>query len=586
MTHPSNMPTPVSQLHTPVGTPPNLRLPLPLLALQRPRPPMRVRQLSQWAQELPIGNSTLASHQMLETLKILNHSRYSAKERLQLLNCLRPVFAELLHAMRQPLRQAAVPLDRKQHYAAMLMQQLLEEMACGYKVVVTELALSDSLREHNQMLLHEASYLAMIYLGQRLVEAYSLYASEPIHVWYDINQLYWFAEENNFHTRAIDDPYPETPFPIKLTLEHAYKRILLLALAEPHHLMQYESDDIYRIVAGFIETCSVEPFTQLVTQGEYVIDLDADEGPFFLSADADYNAGNTRLIDITAVKQQLNLHLQRLLRSNIHTAELEAVSLVERQQRDMLLRLADAWNASLVRKAQRFNLDAKVELTSGLNASHFFMSDGSTFTPEIDALRLAQGLDSIDDALHTIFASAYREALQKDRRHSHQDYSLNPWWQRNVSPIGIALNAQDNGQHLDVRVGELVAYRFTGKRAQRWQVGVIRWLRADYGEETPASVNIGIMNLANGAVPIGTKAIKGLGTGTDYFRSLLIPKQVSLQQTRSLVVPAFLYDVGTILVMNLKQRVSHVRLTRVLLSTRSFTQFEFEITPTPIDFIL
>jgi hypothetical protein len=58
-----------------------------------------------------------------------------------------------------------------------------------------------------------------------------------------------------------------------------------------------------------------------------------------------------------------------------------------------------------------------------------------------------------------------------------------------------------------------------------------------------------------------------------------------LHQTRSLIVPAFLYDVGTILVINLKQRLTHVRLTRVLLSTRSFTQFEFDVTKKPIDFI-
>jgi len=579
------MPKSVSPLTSARGTPPNLCLPTPLLALQRARPAWRARQLSQWAQELPIGNASLAGHQMLEKLKTLNRSRYSCKERLQLHNCLRPVFGELLHAIRQPLRQASIPLDRKLQYTADLMQQLLEAMAGGYKLVVTELAMSDSPREHNQMLLQEASYLAIRYLGQRLIEAYSLYASEPAHVWADLNQLYWYSEQKHLHTRGVDDPYPDTPLPIKQNIDNAYKRILLLALAEPYHLMQYEADDMYRMVATFIETCTLEPFTQLVTQGEYLIDLDTDEGPYFLSRENEHPTQSLRLIDITAVKQQLNQHLHRLLRSNMHNAELEAVSLVERQQRDMLLRLADAWSASLVRKTQRFSLDAKVELTSGLNASHFFVSGQSVFTPEIDALRLARGLDKVDDDTHTVFASAYREALQKDRRHSHQNYALNPWWQRNISPIGIALNAQDANRQLDVRVGELVVYRFSGKRLQRWQVGVIRWLTTQYSSEEPAMVNVGIMNLSNGAVPVGTKAIQGLGTGTDYFRSLFIPKQVSLQQTRSLIVPAFLYDVGSVLVMNMKQRLSHVRLTRVLLSTRSFTQFEFEVTNKPVDFI-
>jgi len=534
---------------------------------------------------LPIGNTPLASHQILETLRALNRARYTGKERLQSHNCLRPVFGELLHAIRQPLRQATIPLDRKLQYTAELMQQLLEEMAGGYKLVVAELAMNNSAREHSQMLLQEACYLAIRYLGQRLIEAYSLYTSEPPHVWSDLNQLYWYAEQKHLHTRGVDDPYPDTPLPIKQNIDNAYKRILLLALAEPYHLMQYEADDMYRMVATFIETCRVEPFSQLVTQGEYMIDLDTDEGPYFLNQD-DLQASQTlRLVDISAVKQQLNQHLQRLLRSNLHNAALEAVSLVERQQRDMLLRLADAWSASLVRKSQRFSLDARVELTSGLNASHHFVSGQSVFTPEIDALRLASGLDKIDDEAHTVFASAYREALQKDRRHSHQNYALNPWWQRNISPIGIALNAQDADQQLDVRVGELVVYRFSGKRLKRWQVGVIRWLTTAYNSDDPAMVNVGVMNLSNGAIPVGTKAIQGLGSGTDYFRSLFIPRQVSLQQTRSLIVPAFLYDVGSVLVMNMKQRLFHVRLTRVLLSTRSFTQFEFENTSKPADFI-
>lgn len=580
------MPKSLSQLAGLRNSSPNLSLSVPLLALQRPRPAWRVRPLSQWAQDLTIGNIGQASQQLLEKLRELNHSRYPCKERLQLLNCLRPLLAELLHSMRQPLRQAAIPLDRNQQYSASLQQQLLAEMAGGYKLVVVELALNDSSRESSQMLLQEACYLATVYLGQRLIEAYSLYTAEPAQVWADLNQLYLYAESRQFHTRAVDDPYPDTPLPIKANLDHAYKRILLLALAEPYHLMQYEAADMYRMIATFVESCVLEPFTQLVTHSEYLVDLDADRGPYYVSHDNDINAAVPRLIDITAVKEQLDIHLQRLLRSNLQHAELEAVSLVERQQRDMLLRLADAWSASLQRKAQRFNLDARVELTTGLNACHYFISGGASFTPEIDALRLAQGLDKIDDNTHTVFATAYREALQKDRRHSHQDYSLNPWWQRNISPIGIALNAEDAGQQVDAHVGELVIYRFTGKRHQRWQLGVIRWLKTAYSEATPATVNIGIMNLANGAVPVGIKAIKGLGSGTDYFRGLLIPKQVSLQQTRSLIVPAFLYDVGSILALNLKQRLSHVRLTRVMLSTSSFTQFEFDVVERPADFIL
>ena len=61
MSHTPLMPKLAAQSRPHTGLPPNVSLPVPLLALERPRPYLRVRQLSQWAQELPIGNTSLGS---------------------------------------------------------------------------------------------------------------------------------------------------------------------------------------------------------------------------------------------------------------------------------------------------------------------------------------------------------------------------------------------------------------------------------------------------------------------------------------------------------------------------------------------
>jgi hypothetical protein len=559
---------------------PRLNVPTQDLS-QRPNPYLQPRQLEQWAAELPIGNTTVAAHQLLNQLKSLNSAQYPPQERLKLHNVLRTVTAELLDAMRQSLRQAIIPLDYKNQYNASLLQAILEGMATGYKVAVSELILQTRLKELDNLLLQEAIYLAMTYLGQRLVDAYCLYQPQPRHVWSDINQLYQFAETKNFLQNTIDDACPDTPLPVYPTIDTVYKRTLLLALAEPYHLMQYEAMDIFRLVTASVQSCQIEPFHEIVTQGEFVIDLNADEGPRYITRDMEWSADDARMIDISNVKAQLDNHLQRLLRNNVAMAALDAVSLVERQQRDMLLRLADAWNASLVRKTRRFELDGDIELASGLNACHYFISNSAIFTPEVNELKLSTDKSANKEEARSLFATAYREALQKDRRHGFQQYHLNPWWQRNISPLGVALKLENPAENMDVRVGELVAYRITNRRKRRWQVGVIRWLKQG-NEIADGNIDIGIMNLANGGIAVGVKAIKGLGYGTDYFRSLLIPKQTSIQQTRSIIVPALLYDVGTCLVVNMGQRLFHIRLTRVMLSTRSFTQFNFEIIQRPI----
>ena len=563
-------------------------LAIPLEAAQRSRPLFKNKHLSNWAAELPIGNTSVAAHQMLEKLKLLNVCRYHYKDRLQLHNTLRPVFGELLHAIRQPLRQANIPLDQQQLYRAALLQDLLEQMALGYKLIVRELSSLTKLKEYDTFLLTEAIYMATVYLSQRLVDAYGLYAPEPTHAWSDLNRLYAFAEARNLHVQQVDDPHPNTALPIRLTIDFSYKRMLLLALAEPYHLMQYEADDMFRLISSSVENCHIEAFTEIVTQGEYVLDLDADYGPKFIIDKAQWQANVPRLVDISIVKQQLNLHLDRLLSSSLQNTEFDAVSLVERQQRDMLLRLADAWNASLVRKTQRFALAAQVELTSGLNAAHYYMSEQGQFTPEMDELKLATNFNaqSISNKNDTVLATAHKEAMQKDQRYKDQHYQLNPWSQHNISPIGIALNCEQAGNTIDARVGELVTYRMTERKHQRWQIGVIRWLKHEFEYNREGKINVGIMNIASTAIPIGTKAVKGLGNGTDYFRSLLVPKQISINQTRSLIVPALLYDVGTIVAVNMKQKIFYAKLNRMLISTRCFTQFNFEVVQRPVEFLL
>lgn len=551
---------------------------------RKPRPYLRPRQLQSWAAQLPIGNTTVAAHQFLHQLRSLNGAYYPARERLTLLNELRVVLHPLVTALKQSLRQTSLPLDETQRYTAELIQTLLEQMAVGYKLALLELALKDArkLKPNELLLLQESGYLAIVYLSLQLIENYSIYTPSPPRLWHDLNQIYQFAEIHHLHLAAIDEPYPDTPLPVQHNIDFAYKRILLLAMAEPYHLMEYEVEDLYRLIAPTASSCVIEQMSLHIPAGAYAIDLNQDAGPRFISGDTPWQATDGRLLDISAIKSQLELHLQRILRANLQSPILDATTLIERQYRDMLLRLADAWSGSLVRRIQRFSLEGQVQLTVGLNACHHFISGENDFTPAMDELKLlTQRAPSKKSDQHSIFVSAYRDALQRDRKHNTRDYVLNPWWQRNISPIGISLNCQEECRHMPARVGELVAYRFAQKRSTRWRIGVIRWMQMQTAAVTPEQIHVGIMNLATGAVPVGVKGIAGVGAGTDYFRGLFIPRQVALDQSRSLVVPALMYDVNSILAINMKERLFHVRFTHVRLSTRSFTQFDFEIVSTP-----
>ena len=144
--------------------------------------------------------------------------------------------------------------------------------------------------------------------------------------------------------------------------------------------------------------------------------------------------------------------------------------------------------------------------------------------------------------------------MNKDRIHSHQDYTTYTWLQSNTSYTGSALNCSLDSEDQAVKVGELVAYSPEDKSTHKWKVGAIRWVK--FQKDT--GINMGIMNLSHTAVPVAIKSIRGTGRGTDYFRALMIPKQVSISQTRSVVVPATLYDVNSVLAVNMKNRFFYI----------------------------
>jgi hypothetical protein len=550
-----------------------MTLPAPNITIQdhscRPKPYLRVKTLKQWVIELPTANSHKATRLFIDQVHTINQSRYPVYERIQLLDYLRPTARRLLLTLKQQTKKAIIPLSPRARDAYRLSQELLEVLANGYKVVLNDLIARDSHKEHDALQLREAIYLVIQYLSRQLVEVYLVYASPPVGIWHDLHQLYSYSVVHEINALPLDDPYPDFSLPLPYTIDLAYKRILLLTLAEPYHMMQAEADDIFYLVSAWTGLCRLSTLNNTAANGEYAVDMASDKPPRFVAQDMIWEAKDARLIDLDEVKQRLEIQLHRILRTSLNTIDYnEPQNHVERRQRDMLLRLIEAWHGALARGTPRHSLQTQVQLATGLNASHYYLSNGETFAPELDELKL-----KTEEIESTVFATAYESAMQKDSFHLNRTYNIRPWWQHNSSESGAALTCSTDCGNTHIKVGEAVAYRNQDEPASHWKVGVVRWLR----DEAEDRIELGIMNLANSAIPIAIKGLKGPGSGTDYYRGLLIPKQVSLQQTRSVLVPAAIYDVHSELAVNMKHRLFYIRLKTLLRSTNEFCQFTFDV---------
>ncbi len=534
-----------------------------------PNPYLRVKHLKSWLINLPKANTLVAAEQFLQQLETINYSSYPVFERTALLDTLRPVARQFISHLKQVTKNATIPLESRELETYQLIQKILAAMATGYKLVLDELVQLKTHKEHDELQLREAIYVIIQYLSRQLVEAYLVYAPAPANVWYELHSLYLYAEEHALQLLPVDDPYPDFSLPTHYTIDLAYKRILLLALAEPYHMMQGEADDIYYLVSAWTAACHIWPRGTETHDSGYAVDMTSDQPPRLISDDHKWDTSQARTLDIDEVKQRLDIHLQRLLRNSLDIIDHnEQQSLIERRQRDMLLRLSEAWYGDLSRQFIRQPSAAQIRMTSGLNACHFYISGGEDFTPAIDELNL-----KAEEIEPPLYATAYVAALEKDRYHKNRNYPIRPWWQFNVSEAGTALSCKTDCRKTHVKVGEVVTYLDKLGSSRFWTVGIVRWLKSKEGD----GMEMGIMNLANSAVPVAVKALKGPGWGTEYFRGLLIPKQVSLHQTRSILVPAAVYDVNSELAVNLKKRLFYIRLKSLLRATTEFCQFTFEV---------
>lgn len=551
---------------------------LPLLNAKKPKPYIKPKQFRHWLIGLPVGNPTKSAQIVLRQLKILNQSRYPYSERIQLLDAIRPTMRQLLISLKQSLRRASFPLAQEDSQTEQLIQNLLSEMAYGYKIIASELMAKKSLKENDLLLLRESIYLSIQYLARSIVESYLIYASPQYDVWRELHQLYRYAEDEGIQNEAIDDPYPDYPLPIQYTIDLVYKRIVLLSLSAPYHLMQNEAEDVFYLVSAWTSVCEIAELDKKHISDQYGVDFATDMSPRYIPDNLEWEPVDGRIIDISEVKTRLNNHTSKILRANLDVDDFSEEdtpnSLKERQQRDMLLRLTDAWNSSLNRDSHREDRGAKLRMALGLNACHFYSSNKAAFTPEMDELRL---ISNSENKQATGFANIYREALHKDRLHEKSNYPISPWQQHNISHTGIAISCDSSFKDMNIKVGEVCSYLFEGKTGLHWKIGIIRWIHIDNDN----NVEMGIMNLSNSAVAIAIKAIDGLGKGTDYFRALLAPKQVSINQQRSVIVPALLFDIGTVLSVNMKTKLFYIKLSRLVLSTGNVAMFEFDVLDNP-----
>lgn len=559
----------------------------------------RPKAVQQWISDLPMVNLGETSRLLFKTLIDTNRMQINADERLDMLEQFREPLNYVTDSLNKHFISTAFPLPTKNRKIAKLAREIEAEMALGYKIILRTLATST--KKSDLKLMGPALHLAITYLGRVLLKSYQVYAPYPKNLWYELHQLYAFAEHHKLLKEA-HSPLDTEHF-MAANVETTYKQVLLMTLSSPYRFRQQDITNIFAALATLAESAEILSLIDPENpQGLFVFNLDSDSCPTYFTLYKQKDYRHCRLLDTSELAYKIH---QQIVYLTTNETKPKQQSPLQHIPEGVLKQLVNSWTAMQKRSFSRTQKTAHVEAVLGISASHHYISGEATFSPEsLTNDQTAEdsseniGLSTMASYTSTrvndineqkkgpdIWEMNYTYVEKNDSRNNPQQTTLNTTTainpnlnyvihkldMVNVSAGGYCLLCQDNCSCI-ANVGDLIAIReHLNQDINQWGIGVIRRMKMT-GQD---HLEVGVQMLTPNAVATAARIIHPDGKKGEYMRSLMLPELRAINQPATLITPNLPFKVGSDVDLNLNNRTMRISLVRKLESTGSFTQFEF-----------
>lgn len=564
-------------------------------------------ELYAWVESLTRGDKVAFANALRSALVAINRTPLNRLGRYDAMECLRPAVNDVCAMLVDSFRASPLPLGEREQEAADLVQQLYAELAVGFKITVNE-EIDRGSQSADVTPLQLGIQRALLCLGRVLLERYRVYAPEPPLLWRDIHTLYRNAELAKLPALPIRGTADSDE--TALSIKQAYLRIAILAMTSPYRLMQGEADELYRRIGRWVHFVQLRPAGGVELGGRFAIDLASDLPARYVPRSApSLPLGEPRVIELQmlleAISEQISAATELLAKTP------SGSTLSVRMQRDMYMRFRAALSGRSERGSDRKPTLARLMVVDGLTGAHFFLNGRQPFTPEQDEAKWAERLggtrNGVIDTLKIVGDDEEQSAKQPVRAdrashfegfdrdaddvwrkaslaaHEHERvqrrarYRAVQWNRKNESDGGMALFCGQDCP-MQVRVGELIAHgEEESVDPSRWRIGTIRWLRT----RPNGGIELGVKRLADNGYAVGVQAVSGAGKGSEYLRGILIPRVNPVAGKATLLTAAGVYDVDTVVRLNMRDLVIYAQLTELLEATRMFAHFRFKLVDSP-----
>jgi len=559
-------------------------------------------EIRHWLDGLPKLNELQVFDDVSNRLRTINRTPLPPQTRFQIMECFSSEVEYLTDKLTRRCELAEFPVTEAEQALIDRLHALLDELASGYKHVIVDLV---GIRAEGdaQIVMRGALYQAMRFLARRVLHSYSVYCPVPAGVWGELHRLYRYAEQ-------VDVAHTRVEHLADQSIGDVYRRVLLLSLANPFHLMQGEARGTHERLAKWALACNLRhpaEYPPEVPETFYAarcfVDLESDAAPRWGLIAAAGLPADARIIEVQAVA--------RIVEDRIRQMTLKGqLPMQERMERDLLRRLRNAWSGRPARADKRSIESGDVQVVSGLRAIHHALSGGVDFQPEQDEIalhgrafkgasklslvskeeeswrnqetqgKLQQGLlkprgygfdierNEQDVWDRSSRVGAVKSTRLEERLDSRLLSKRGLLRRRDISVSGIGAD-YDSQSGLRLRVGDLV--RITAEvNAQvnvqdSSELGIVSWLR----EMGPAQMSMGLQRIEGTATALAVRGIEGVGADSEYHRAL----GFTVGNARMLIAPAGIFEIGSHVLYNARVAMGVLALRRIVHSTRTFTQY-------------
>ncbi len=527
-----------------------------------------VAAITEWVSSLSIMQLGDTTESVLQALYEIAELKCSETLRFDLIQALHPTIENVLLCLEKNFQnQGLYHSDRNKHII-----ELTTRVRTFFADIYIDIAQRSELELKQQKIsffnfsqkrnLKTArtlsTYYALQQLGLLLVQQQMLYSTALSNQWLMTHFLYDLALKNQEHLININQ-LQGTNHVIR-NIQQAYAQVLLLEIFNTHQIRPSEIYALYQCSFDWAQMVQILP--RETTLARYIIDSSKDHPPVYNRKQHESFKPNI-FVATQDLLQHINLTIQK---DSEYLSKNEKVYF----SASLKFHVQNVLGSTSERRHERYIYSAQLQICFSLLTAHFYLSKAKNFHETLglsDHFGFQSESHLLAERANTHDSSVQKQLKLLDRqaKQAYQvqvlDISINGYrvrWSNDEAP-----------QHL--RTGEFIL--MNENLQNKWKGGLVRWIK----QSVDKSYEIGLEVIAQDMYPCAVKVHTDRST-FNYHPCLFIQTQHLESTSSTLILPhlAFFKEQQAIY-LRLSEQELKVYLTKIVLMTQSFIQFEFEL---------